>query len=115
MVIGTYREGARGVFALDVTQPDAMDPLNVLNFAGHPDIEWVPLTADGGARLLGHRGERGVRLRHADLSGDAVGVRRHLRVPGRLGVDFTAPATRTPTVSPTSASRGRRRTPDASR
>ena len=28
--------------ALDVTQPDPIDKLNVLNFAGQPDIAWVP-------------------------------------------------------------------------
>ena len=47
MVFGTYREGDRGVFALDVTQPDPVESLNILNFAGQPDIAWVPTTHDG--------------------------------------------------------------------
>ena len=42
VIFGTYRDGQRGVFALDVTQPDPVEKLNVLNFAGQPDIAWVP-------------------------------------------------------------------------
>jgi hypothetical protein len=42
VVFGTYREGERGVFALDVTQPDPVEAVNVENFAGQSDIAWVP-------------------------------------------------------------------------
>jgi Neisseria PilC beta-propeller domain len=46
VVIGGYREGGRGLYALDLTQPDPVEPRNVLDFAGAPDVEYVPVAGD---------------------------------------------------------------------
>ena len=42
VAIGSYREGGRGYYALDLTQPDPLEKVAVTNPAGLPDIEWVP-------------------------------------------------------------------------
>jgi hypothetical protein len=47
VIFGTYREGQRGVFALDVTQPDPVEKVNVSNFAGQPDVAWLPEQSAG--------------------------------------------------------------------
>ena len=43
VIFGTYREGERGVFALDVTQPDPVEKLNVVDFAGQADTSGFPI------------------------------------------------------------------------
>ena len=47
VIVSTYRQGERGLVALDVTQPDPIQKVNVLNFAGQPDIDWVPAASVG--------------------------------------------------------------------
>ena len=42
MLFGGYREGERGYFALDVTQPDKTKTVSITNVAGNPDTEIHP-------------------------------------------------------------------------
>jgi hypothetical protein len=42
VVLGGYREGASGYFAMDVTQPDPLDIITVKNFAGVSVERFVP-------------------------------------------------------------------------
>ena len=46
VVVGSYREGGRGHFALDLTQPDVITQEAVLDFAGNDDTEYVPDAED---------------------------------------------------------------------
>jgi Tfp pilus tip-associated adhesin PilY1 len=43
VIIGSYREGGRGLYALDLTQPDPVAPRTVLDFAGRSGVEYVPV------------------------------------------------------------------------
>ena len=45
VAIGAYREGGRGLYALDLTHPDPVQSRSVLNFAGKTDLEFLPVAA----------------------------------------------------------------------
>jgi type IV pilus assembly protein PilY1 len=47
VAIGAYREGGRGLYALDLTHPDPVQSRSVLNFAGRSDLEFLPVPASG--------------------------------------------------------------------
>jgi outer membrane protein assembly factor BamB len=49
VAIGTYREGGRGLYALDLTHPDPVQTRSVRDFAGRADVEFVPVAASSAA------------------------------------------------------------------
>ena len=90
----TARAGA-GVFALDLTQPDPVEPRNVVNFAGQPDVEYIPAAAPATSRAARRSAAPAGRLRAA--------------LPGACSGSSTTPAlSRSSTGRPVVAVRRRR-------
>lgn len=47
VLFGTYREGGRGLYALDLTQPDPLEQKTVAGLGGKPAVEFRPRSGSG--------------------------------------------------------------------